>query len=216
MRDAVVDAVDRVVRQVLEVVEDRVVVLEDVGIDGRRQAAGDEPRRRVARRADPVVLARLHERDAVVRVGHVRGVDLAAGLILERSDPVIGGVGLAALGVAGPDDQVQLALAIPDLGDRGRARRATALATTGGEQQRHGAEQHGCAQVPHRLVSSSVSPSTPSLLARLNTCRRFQMRRTGLPWVSSASIEEVSRFCCVTTSCPPISSSTMYRVSGPM
>src|SRR5262245_34488596 len=54
---------------------------------------------------------------------------------------------------------------------------------------------------------------TPS--ATGSWCCRFHMRRTALPSCASASVEDVDRFCCVTTSSAPASSVTRYRVSGP-
>ena len=83
----------------------------------------------------------LDERDAVVRVGHVGRVDLAAGLLLERGDPVVGRVDVAALGVARPDDEVELALAVAERRLRARRGRPAAAATRGHDERRDPGER---------------------------------------------------------------------------
>ena len=111
VRDAVHLAVDRVPRLVLQAGEDVGVVRDQVGVDRRDVAAGDQAQRRVARGRHAVVLAGAHQRDHLVGGVADLDVDLAAGLLLERRDPVDLRVGRAVLGVAGPGDDVQLALA---------------------------------------------------------------------------------------------------------
>ena len=57
---------------------------------------------------------------------------------------------------------------------------------------------------PHRFPARRfVSESATGKL-----CCRFQIRRTGVPSRASASIDEVGRFCCVTTSSEPASRAT--------
>ena len=77
----------------------------------------------------------------------------------------------------------------------------------------------------HAVVSLLMMPEPPpgpmdpsSAPAGASTGRlllRRQINRTALPRTCSASIELVARFCCITTSEPPTSSSTMYRVVAP-
>ena len=111
VRDAVGDAVDAVVVLQLQAVEDVRVVRDEGRVDRRDEAGRDEALRRVTRGRHAVVAAALHELHHVRRVGAVLGLDLAAGLRLERRDPVVVGVVVAALRIAGPDDEVDLALA---------------------------------------------------------------------------------------------------------
>ena len=116
MRDAVRLAVDGVVRLQLEVLVHVGVVRDQVDVDRRDLAAGDEAERRVAGGRDAVVLAALHELHHLVgRVAEL-GVDRAAGGLLERGHPVDGGIGRAVLDVAGPGDEVDLTFALAELG----------------------------------------------------------------------------------------------------
>ncbi len=107
VRDPVMGAVERVVRLVLEVGEDRLVVRHQVDVYGRHIAGFDEATARVAGSRDAVVLAGAHQLDHLVRrAGHLV-LDLAAGLLLERLRPRV-------LDVACPGDQVQLSLSLAD------------------------------------------------------------------------------------------------------
>ncbi len=227
MRDAVVDAVDGVVRQVLEAGEDVGVVRQQRCINGRSEATLDQAGRRVTRRRDAVVLPALHERDAVVRVGHWCGVDLAAGLRLERGDPVedFEAGRLAALRVAGPDDQVELAFALADRAGRGPGRRRSSRRGAGRGRARGGAGRrgrrgcsraaggddcrhcHGSPKFPLEHVSSSQRAPGHSWTRR--TCCRFHTSRTGCPCAASTSMDDVVRFCWVTTRSEPASSATI-------
>ena len=86
------------------------VVGHQIGVDRGDVTGVDQPQRRVAGCRDPVVLAGAHQLDHFVgRVAEL-DVDLAAGLLLERRDPVDGLVVGAVLGIARPRDDVELAL----------------------------------------------------------------------------------------------------------
>ena len=110
----------------LQPVVDGLPARDQVDVDRLHLLAGDQAQRRVARGGDEVEAALVHQRDHLVGGGGRLDVDLAAGLLLEVGDPVIGLVGLAALDVAGPGDDIDLAFALADgfghLGKRGAAK----------------------------------------------------------------------------------------------
>ena len=108
---AVVHAVDGEPGRVLQPVVDLRPGRDEVGVDRLHPLAGHEPERGVAGGGDEVEAALVHQRHHLV--GGVGGldVDLAAGRLLELGHPVEGRVGLAALDVARPGDDVELALA---------------------------------------------------------------------------------------------------------
>ena len=151
VRDAVHLPVDRVEVPVLEARVDVLVVRDEVGVHRGDIAAGDEAQRGVTRRRDAVVAPRAHERDHLVRRVAGLDVDLAARLLLERGDPVDLRVGRPVLGVAGPGDDVQLALARAELVlhldvrrlERGRAAAVASAvpARRDGEQRQHGEQR---------------------------------------------------------------------------
>ena len=87
------------------------VVGHQVGVDRRDVAGVDQPQRRVTGGGHHVVLAGVHQADHLVGGVGDLDVDLAAGRLLERVHPVDRRVGGAVLGVAGPGDDVDLALA---------------------------------------------------------------------------------------------------------
>ena len=101
VRHPVPDAIDRVVRLVLQAVEDVRVVRDEVEVHRRDVALRDQPQRRVARGRHAVVRARRDEVDHVVRARAVLRVDLAAGLLGELVRPRL-------VRVAGPDDEIDL------------------------------------------------------------------------------------------------------------
>ena len=107
VRDPVVGPVERVVRLVLEVVENRLVVRHQVGVDRGDVTTVDELRCRVARRRDAVPLAGAHQVDHLVRGAGLLQLDLAARLLLEVGLPRVGDV-------SRPGDEVQLPLTGPD------------------------------------------------------------------------------------------------------
>ena len=109
---AVVDAVHRVPGRVLQSLVHGLEARNQVEIDRLHPLAGHQPERGVARGGHEIEAALVHQRHHLV--GGVGGldVDLAAGLLLEVGDPVIGLVGLAALDIAGPGDDVEFALAL--------------------------------------------------------------------------------------------------------
>ncbi|MGH1551897.1 hypothetical protein ACRAWF_06375 [Streptomyces sp. L7] len=95
--------------------EDVLVVGDQTRVDGGGVAGGYEAQGGVAGGGDGVVLAGLHQLDHLVGAGRDLGVDLAARLLLEVADPVDLGVVGAVLDIAGPGDQVDLALALAEL-----------------------------------------------------------------------------------------------------
>ena len=110
---AVVDAVDRVPRRVLQPLVDGRPARDQVGVDRLDALAGDEAQRCVARGGDEVEAAFVHQRDHFVGGGGRLDADLAAGLLLEAGDPVVGLVGLAALDIAGPGDDATAPSPLP-------------------------------------------------------------------------------------------------------
>ncbi len=154
VRHAVVHAVDRVVVLVLEVREDLGVARDQVHVDRLDEAAGDEAQAGVARRGDDVVLRRvgLEERERLIRGPEGLDRDLAAGLGLERRDPVDVRAGGPVLHVARPREDRNLALAVADLGRQRRAARCGRTATdavTGGQYEGHRRERDGEPLCPH-------------------------------------------------------------------
>ena len=166
-----------------------------------------------------------HQLDHLVRAVGVGHVDLAAGVVLERRDPVVllVALGRAVLGVAVPRDQVR---ADPR---RRRSRRRRPVASppppgSAASSPHAAATSASAAQTTsHRLTFLMQPPlpgpaRTPRSRRSVSTGRlllRSHRRRTGFPRTCSASIELVARFCSITTSSPPSSSSTMYRVIAP-
>ena len=211
MRDPVRDAVDRVVWLVLERLEDVGVVLEQVQIDRLDEAAAHEAQARVTRRGHDVELLRVRREEGVrlVRRPEDLRVDLASRLGLEVGHPVDGRIGRAVLDVPGPRQDVDaLALRAAELGRHARCRRAagcaaSAAATGADDDRHHGGERHRSTD-PHR--SPPPSDQAPSAMDR--ACCRFHTRRTALPCCASASVDDVARFCWVTTSRAPASSVT--------
>ncbi len=112
--DAVVDALDRVVGRALERRQEVLPARDQLHVHRHHVAAEDEPQARVSGGRDEVVLAaapaaaRAHERDHLVGRRGVLALDLAAGLALERLRE-------ARVRIGRPLDQVQRALALPDL-----------------------------------------------------------------------------------------------------
>ena len=118
-------AIDSVPGRVLQAIVDGLPAWDQVDIDRLNLLAGDQAERRVARGGDEIEAALIHERDHLVGCGGRLDVDLAARLLLEVGDPVVILVGLAALDVARPGDDIDLAFALADtrghLGKRGAA-----------------------------------------------------------------------------------------------
>jgi hypothetical protein len=118
-------AIDRVPGRILEPIVNGLPTGDQVDIDRLNLLAGDQTERRIARGGDEIEAALVHERDHLVGGGGRLDVNLAARLLLEGGDPVIVLVGLTALDVAGPGDDIDLALASPTA--VGISARATAL-----------------------------------------------------------------------------------------
>ena len=180
MWHAVTNAVDRVVRLPLEALVHVRVVRDQVEVHRRDVFLRNEPQRCVARRRDAVVRARRDEIDHVVGAGTVLRVHLAAGLLGEL-------VGPRLVRVAGPDDEVDLALAPRvglDLLERRaealdlRARRASlvAAAAAGRDHTERADEQTQRCPNGNALPSHSDPPSdssiTDSCSGRHPTCTR--------------------------------------------
>ena len=208
-RDAVVDALDRVVRGRLEGRQEVLPRRDQVDVDGLDVAAVDQPQTRVAGRRDEVVLATAsaaagaHQRHHLVRAARVLAVDDAAGLLLERLRE-------ARVAVRGPLDQVQRAFALAD-----RRRQAAAVAARNGDcrhEQRGDERDQEQVDLAEPWPSHDVRPPCRGVLSVgsiANVCSGRHVSRTGRPRCSSASADDDSRFCCSATSSPPPSSSTM-------
>src|SRR4029079_7290547 len=198
------------------------------GVDGRDVTGGDQPQRRVAGRRDDVVVTGLHQGDRLVGGGEVLDVRLAAGLLLERGDPVDVLVVGAVLGVARPGQDVDLALHLPDgllhrdvrrgeaLGPRrGRTTRSGGRATAGHERKRGDAEQgteRGALPADDLHAVSSVSSVTSeSAISE----PRWSATATGRSEAASGGSEEAAVLGRETVRLGPASSSTMAWVIGP-
>ena len=223
--NAVALAVDRVVRLVLERREHVRVVGDQVGVDRIDVAPGDQAQRRVARRGHAVVVAGAHQRDHLVGGVADLHVDLAAGLLLEVRHPVDGRVGRPVLDVAGPGDEVDLALALAHLREGLAVAIAAAAAAIvvvvvaaacrrqSGQRERDDREH----DPPFELVSFHSPSSFDSCESGMTyACSSCQPTRTRRPRCSSACCEDISRFCRTTCSSPPRSRSTTKRVIAPM
>src|SRR5262249_62230795 len=125
------------------------------------------------------------------------GLDPAAGLLLERLDPL-------RLEVALPGDHRQLAFALADLGRRA----ARAAHPDGGYRQRRRGD---CKQ--DVLLSDPHSSSLSCPIGYM--CSGSQASCTERPRSSSTSADVRSRFCLTTTSSPPSATATTYRVTIP-
>ncbi len=127
---AVVDAVDGVVRLVLEGGEDISVARDQFHIDWLDVASLDEPQTGIAGRRDDIELLGVggEQAERLVRGPEHLDRGLAAGRILERRDPVDGRVGRAVLGVAGPGEDRQRSLTLADRRRQARRGRAAAAA----------------------------------------------------------------------------------------
>src|SRR5207302_3574387 len=105
----------------------------------------------------------------------------------------------ARVRIGRPLDQVECALALPDLRlERRAAARADARGGYAQGRRSRGGE--------HGRPPNPSHPSPPGLISKV--CSGRHSRRTRLPLDSSASCEDVSRFCLTTVSSPPESSST--------
>ncbi len=116
-------AVDRVERRVLEICLEVLPVGDQVDVHGLDVAPVDQAQVRVTGSRDHVPLpaaAVLHQADHLIRRSGGVLVDLAAGRLGERVDPRF-------VGVAVPQDQVQLTLAGADGGLRLHVRRRRLL-----------------------------------------------------------------------------------------
>ncbi len=211
------------------------IALEQVDVDRLDVPAADQPQAGVARRRDHVELlgTRREQRERLIRRPEDLRIDLASAGVLEVRDPVDGLVGRTVLDVARPGQDVDaLALGAPEIGGRGQAGPAAALADALGEPPGTRARPGGARRGGGRTTAAAARredqrggpgqgqepPSQhavpPPPLAVLpsatgSSCCRFQIRRTALPCCSSTSVEVVVRFCSVTTSRAPASRSTM-------
>src|SRR3954471_4832451 len=108
-------------------------------------------------------------------------VDLAAGRLLERVDPVDVRIVAAVLGVPGPVDEVQLPLALPEAllhGDTGKRRGAAgrlapaSAASAGSERQRREDSDDSRTTTTDAIHTlSSLSPAVSRAGARTPTAR---------------------------------------------
>ena len=221
MRHAVGDAVDRVVRLVLQALEHVLVVRDQVEVHGRDVAGGDQAQAGVAGRRDPVVLAGPHQGHHLVRRVAGLDVDLAAGLLLEVRHPVDLRIRGPVLDVAGPGDQVDLTLAFAErlhhaLGRAagrlpGRRARAACLvvvaAAAGGHDAQYAGRQQRRRPASDFLLAHSSSPPF-DVVSIVNAFSGSQLARIRVPCRSNTSLEPRSRFWLTAISSPPASSAT--------
>ena len=111
---AVMLAVDRVPRCILQALVDIRPVLDEAGVDRLHLLAGNETERGVARGGDEVEAALVHQRHHFVGRRGGLHIDLAAGFLFEAGDPVVSLVAFAAFDIAGPGDDVHFAFALAD------------------------------------------------------------------------------------------------------
>ena len=120
--------------------------------------------------------------------------------------------------------RLQLAFAFPDrvVGLRGLDRASTVarrrVLTARGRDHRQRRDRRPAIGSPSScgpLPRVRHGPLVPPVASTGRLLLRSHRSRTALPRTCSASIELVSRFCSITTSSPPPSSSTMYRVIAP-
>src|SRR5207244_4002072 len=147
-RDAVVLAVDRVVRRRLEDRDEVVPTRDQADVDRFDVATSDQAQARIPGGRDEIPLAtaatatRAHQGNHLVRGAGVLAVNLAARLLLEFGREL-------GIRVVRPLDQVERTLALADRGwpDRRTRRRlaaASATATSGsGDGQRSGQQPEG-------------------------------------------------------------------------
>ena len=211
MRDAVGDAVDRVVRLVLQALEDVLVVRDQIVVHGRDVAPRDEPQRRVSRRGHAVVVPGAHERHHLVRGRPDLCIHGAARLLLEGLHPVV-------LEVARPRDQVDLALLLRvrldlldrrtepfDLGTRAALVVSAAAASRNDCERGHEQPQH---RPQRQAVPACIHTPSSSASSISDCCSGCHARRTRRPRTSSTCVEPSSRFCARTWSSSPRSSLT--------
>ena len=108
------DAVDGVPGRVLEPIVDGLPTRNQVDIDRLHLLAGDQSQRRIARGGDEIEPALVHQRHHLVGGRRRLDVDLAARLLLEVGDPVVVLIGLTALDVTGPGNDIDFAFALAD------------------------------------------------------------------------------------------------------
>ena len=228
VRDAVGDPVDAVPRLHLQRVEDVGVVGHQVGVDRLDVAGRDQPQRRVAGGRNDVVLAGLHQVDHVVGGRCRLDVDLAAGLLLERRHPVDGRVGAAVLGVAGPGDDVQLALGLAQLLECLQVRRVNpwrwrrCRSCLRRRRPRSGPDARGERDRAAAVIASSSSfgHQLPFLFG-LRPGHAVDVLPPPSPAGPGCRAGAAGRpdagpvFCCSATSSGPASSLTTNRVDGP-
>jgi hypothetical protein len=212
----VVDTVEGVVRLVLEVGEDRLVVGDQVGVDRRDEAGGDETGGCVARGRDTVELAAFHQLDHFVGGAGFLVVDLAAGFLFERLAPF-------GFDVAGPGDQRDFTLSLADLLQRFIAAAAGAVvaAAAASCEGEHEDDQSGddeprraggvAIPSPHFGATSCLVDFPPTAA----TCSGRHPTRTSFPCPGNAPEDALSTFCLTSWSFSPFSSSTVKRVTLP-
>ena len=141
------------------------------------------------RLASPDAVTRSYSSLPVMSDDHLVGragvltVDLAAGLLLELGHPVVGRVGLAALDVAGPGDDVDRALALARPRRAPAARRGVVVVPL--PHATPPARQRRAARRAARLVASWLSPplvcswpdARPGRRGRLSAASQTQPHR---------------------------------------
>ncbi len=134
---------------------------EERRIDRAHVATGDQPVRCITRRRHAVVhgpAALTHQRDHLVGGVRVLHRDLAARLVFERGDPVVGRIVRAVLRVPVPGDQRERILGVADrvVGRRRRDRLVTAAVRL---------HPPPPSSLPHAAATSVSTPITASHLS---------------------------------------------------
>ena len=109
-RHAVVPALDGVPGSVLQPRIDAGIGRHARGVDRLHLAGGNQAQRGIAGCGHQVESALVHQGHHLLGVRGRAHRDLAAGVLLEGADPVVGRIAGAAFGVTRPDQQVELAL----------------------------------------------------------------------------------------------------------
>ena len=136
---------------------------DQLGVDLLNAFAGDQPQARVAGCGHQIEAAFVHERNHLV--GGAGGIDanFAPGSGLEGGHPVVGLVGVAALDISGPGDNIHHPFAIADLLKRRRTR-------CRGKRRAERRDAKFCCQMGH---VSLLSPRVV-ILCRIRACRIYR------------------------------------------
>jgi hypothetical protein len=106
--------IDRMPRRILQPLIDRLPAGNQIDVDGLQLAAGDQTIAGITRGRDEIKAAFIHQGHHFVGRRGDFVIDFATGVLLELRDPIVGRIRLAALDVADPRDDIDLAFALSD------------------------------------------------------------------------------------------------------